>query len=282
MRRLVVVALLASTTGALAGSPFNEPTEAQKRKVVVPYIRSLTGCVAKLALEDPDGTTQYRAGLFAAYVARQLQKCPGEMSDLLATYEETYGEGSAEQFIKGPYLSDLPRAVLSLAKPQLDTKVDEAKRREFASRALAQEQEAALQRQAEADRAATVRAVAETRAAEARAVQEKQERVDTAMRSMAIIRDKFYDCVDRQLPGIVRSGETADVLASAAMTICGQALSDVQDAAIEVSKAKEEPASSGVGEALLREQIKTLVKSRVVADAVQAKAGVGIFSGSAK
>ncbi|WP_237482618.1 hypothetical protein, partial [Lichenibacterium dinghuense] len=110
---------------------------------------------------------------------------------------------------------------------------------------------------------------------------EKQERVDTAMRAMAVLRDKFYDCADRQLPGLVKSGESADVLASAAMTICGRPLADVQDAALEVSKAKEETAGS-VGEAVMREQVKALVKERVVADAVQAKAGIGAFANTSR
>lgn len=274
---VAAIATITTASPALAGSPFYELTEAQKRKSVVPDIEALTYCVARVTLADPDGAVQYRAGLLASYVARQLQRCPAEMNALLSLYESTYGDGEAERFIQGPYTADLPRAVLSVIRPQLDAKVEAAKRSEQAAYAdeLARQSEA--DRRLTEERAATVRAEAETKATEAKAAMEKQGRVDTVMRSMAVLRDKFYECADRQLPGLMKSGESADVLASAAMTICGKPLPDVQDAALEVSKAREETAGS-VGEAVMREQVKTLVKERVVADAVQAKAGLGAFA----
>lgn len=278
MRRRVLVALvLAATSQAWAGSPFNDLTEAQKRKIVVPNIKALTYCIARVTLADPDGAVQYRAGLLSSYVPRQLQKCPAEMNALLELYEATYGDGEAERFIRGPYLSDLPRAVLSVIRPQLDAKVDAAKQAERAAFDAERARQIEVDRRLEEDRAATVRAEAETKAAEAKAAVEKQVRVDTALRAMSLLRDKFYECADHQLPGLVKSGESADVLASAAMTICGKPLSDVQDAAVEVSKAKDE-GSSSLAETVMREQVRTLVKERVVADAVQAKAGVGAFA----
>jgi len=282
MKRLAFVALLVTVSGAQAGSPFNEMSEAQKRKTVVPDIKALTRCVARITLADPDGAVQYRAGLLASYVQRLLQKCPAEMNALLDLYETTYGEGEAERFIRGPYLSDLPRAVLSVIRSQLDAKVEAAKRSEEAADEADRARQANVNRRLEEERAATIRAEAETKAAEAKAVTERQERVDIAMRSMVVLRDKFYECVDRQLPGLVKSGETADVLASVAMTICGQALQQVQDSAIQVSEAKGESPDNDVAQSLLRAQIKTLVKDRVVADAVQAKAGVGAFSSPGK
>ena len=278
MRRTVLIAvMLATASGALAGSPFNELTEAQKRRIVVPEIKALTYCVARVTLSDPDGAVQYRAGLLSSYVPRQLQKCPAEMNALLELYEDTYGQGEAERFIRGPYLSDLPRAVLSVIRPQLDAKVEAAKQAEQAAFDAERARQIEVDRRLEEDRAATVRAEAEMKAAEAKAAAEKQVRVDTALRAMSLLRDKFYECANHQLPGLVKSGESADVLASAAMTICGKPLSDLQDAATEVSKAKDD-GSSSIGEAVMREQVKVLVKERVVADAVQAKAGVGAFA----
>lgn len=278
---ITVAAVAMAAPIARAGSPFYELTEAQKRKIVVPDIKALTYCVARVTLADPDGAMQYRASLLGSYVARQLQKCPAEMNALLSLCESTYGDGEAERFVQGPYIADLPRAVLSVIRPQLDAKVEAATRSEQVAYAdeLARQSEA--DRRLAEERAATVRAEAETKATEAKAAMEKQGRVDTAMRSMAVLRDKFYECADRQLLGLVKSGESADVLASAAMTICGKPLSDVQDAAFEVSKAREETAGS-VGEVVMREQVKTLVKERVVADAVQAKAGVGVFATMSK
>ncbi len=135
MRRVAVIAaVLAGCSPVWAGSPFNVPTEAQKRRAVVPYIRALTSCVARVSLTDPDGAVQYRAGLFAGYVSRQLRNCPAEMNAILDVYESTFGDGEAGRFIRGPYLADLKRAVLSLIKPQLDAKVEAAQQREVTER----------------------------------------------------------------------------------------------------------------------------------------------------
>jgi hypothetical protein len=305
MRRIVfastvmAITIAACTPSAWAGSPFNELTEAQKRKTVVPDIKALTYCVARQAANDSDAVGYYRNGGFGDYVGRQLGKCPRELNALLELYEETYGEGEAERFVKGPYLNDLPRAVLSVIRPQLDAKINEMKREEDATRQAEMRRQAAEDAQIAANvaeakqREATANYEAEKqrfidkmldddrKAAEAKAAAEKQGRIDTAMRAMSVLRDVFYECADRQLPGLVKSGETADVLASAAMTICSKPLADVQDAAMVVTKARDE-ANGTLAEAVLREQVKTLVKERVVADAVQAKAGVGAFATMSK
>lgn len=277
---LALVALAAITAwapSARAGSPFYELTEAQKRKIVVPDIKALTFCIAREVVNDADAVTYYRAGSFSGYVTRQLNRCPREMSALIELYESTYGDGEAERFIKGAYLSDLPRAVLSVIRTRLDAKVADLQADEQRVRDAEAAQEAEGRRKAEQERLETARLESERAAVEDRARRDKRQRVDTAMGAMGVLRDKFYECVDRQLPGLVKSGESADVLASAAMTICGKPLADVQDAALEVSKAKD-ASMDGVGESAVRDQIKALVKERVVADAVQAKAGVGAFA----
>ena len=280
MKRLVfVLAMLAAIPQASAGSPFNEPSDATKRKIVVPLIRKLTGCVAHQALGDSDAVTYYRQGQLSDYLGRQLAHCPGEMSALLDLYEGTYGDGTAEQFIKGPYLWDLPRAVLSLIKPQLDAKVADQMQNEENVRQQEANLEAAAKLKQEQDLLSAEKIESERKAVAYKAALDKQDRVNSTQEALAVLRDKFYECADHQLRGLVKSGETADVLANAAMTICGASLSDVQDSALEVAKAKEE-AVTGDAADVLRQQIAALVKQRVVADAVQAKAGMGVFSSS--
>lgn len=282
MNRLAFVALLIMVSGAQAGSPFNEPTEAQKRKIVVPDIKALTHCIARITLADPDGAVQYRAGLLASYVPRQLQKCPAEMNALLDLYETTYGEGEAERFIKGPYLTDLPRAVLSLIRPQLDAKIDEAKQSEQAAYADALARQSEAHRKTEEDKLAALRLQAQQAAEETKIVREKQERVEIASRTMILLRDKFYECADQQLPGLVRSGESADVLANTAMTICSKPLDDAMDAVVAVARAKDDQATQGMQDDVLKVSLRSFVKERVVSDAVQAKAGIGAFSSPGK
>ncbi len=184
MKRVAVIAVVLSIgSSAWAGSPFYVQTDAQKRKAVVSYIRSLTGCVADVSLRDPDGAVQYRAGLFTAYVAHQQRSCPAQMDALREAFDATYGDGEAERFIKGPYLADLKRAVLSLIQPQLDAKVEATQREEAAERdaqvprdAAAREAEAARQKAEDARMQAAVEVAAQAEAARQKAIREDAEK----------------------------------------------------------------------------------------------------------
>ena len=254
--------------------------EAARRRVVAPLIRKLTDCVAHGAVDDPSVLNAYRYGGLSGALSRHLGDCRDAVSVLLETYESVYGEGTAEEFIKGPYLADLPRAVLARIKPRLDAEVSQTKVTEAAAEAEQQRHLAEEQRKQEEERRAAVQAENERQATEQRAALDKQNRIDVAKRAMGILRDKFYDCADKQLVGLVKSGESADVLASAAMTMCGQSLSDLQDSAIEENKAENNQSSNSSFDDVLRLKVKDLVHERVAADAVQAKAGMGIFAGN--
>ncbi len=278
LRSFVIAVALTSATAAFAGSPFYDLTEAQKRKIVVPDIKALTFCVARQAANDTDAVGYYRNGGFGDYLGRQLGKCPREMSALLELYEGTYGDGEAERFIKGPYLNDLPRAVLSVIRPQLDAKVADLQADEQRVRDAEAVQDAEAARKTEEDKLAALRLQSQQAAEETKIAREKQERVDIASRTMTLLRDKFYECADQQLPGLVKSGENAEVLANTAMTICSKPLDDAMDAAVSVVKAKDEPSTQGVSDDVLKVSLRSYVKDRVVADAVQAKAGVGMFA----
>ena len=276
--QLFAIATFASVVSAHAGSPYYDLTEAQKRRIVVPDIKALTYCVARVALNDTDAVTYYRKGGFPDYIGRQLGKCPREMNALLELYESTYGDGEAERFIKGPYLSDLPRAVLSVIRSQLDAKVADQQADEERAREAEAAQQAETKRKAEEDRLATLKAQADQEAQKTRIAREKQERVEIATRTMNLLRDKFYDCADQQLPGLVKSGETAEVLANTVMTICSKPLNDALDAGLAVARAQDRLETQEASDDALTEELRRIVKERVVADAVQAKAGVGQFS----
>jgi hypothetical protein len=255
-----------------------ELSEGQKRKIVVPLIRSLTYCIIDYIASDDEAVVAYKEQRFSSYVQSLPKKCSSQFDALGQRYEQTYGEGSAYAFLTGPYATDLPRAVLARIKSKMDARLADYDQAQKALRAENVRQEELSRQRAEEQRAATVRAEADRNAAEAKAAVEKREQVDVAKRAMSVLRDKFYDCADKQLVGLVKSGEGADVLASAAMTVCGQSLSDLQDSAIEVAAIQNDRKPEGVSEEALRLQVKSLVKERVVADAVQAKAGVGVFA----
>jgi hypothetical protein len=204
--RKTALALIISLAASDAYAQFAR-SEAAKRQIVVPFIRALTGCVAKQALYEDDAVIAYKQNLLGEYLKTTIQKCPDDLKRLWYTYEITYGPGTAWSFIKGPYSDDLERAVLARIKSQLETKLAEfdqkqilAKQRmaqEAESRRTEDERQAALSRQREEEaKAAAVKAEAETKAAEAKAAAEKQERLDIAKRALFVLRDKFYACVD--------------------------------------------------------------------------------------
>ncbi|PZO01045.1 MAG: hypothetical protein DCF30_08185 [Hyphomicrobiales bacterium] len=95
---------------------------------------------------------------------------------------------------------------------------------------------------------------------------ENIERLTTAARS---IRDLFYDCSSQQLAKLVRSAESADVLATAAMTICRKELDDAFAAWLAAGRAD----GSVTNETTFREALLRITRESVLTTAVQLKAG---------
>ena len=62
------------------------------------------------------------------------------------------------------------------------------------------------------------------------------------------------------------------------MTICRQPLGQLQESALDEFSLEQGQRPAGLAEESFREHIKSVVRDRVVADAVQAKAGVGMFA----
>ena len=63
-------------------------------------------------------------------------------------------------------------------------------------------------------------------------------------------------------------------------TICSKPLDDAMDAVVAMARAKDDPATQGMQDDVLKVGLRPFVKERVVADAVQAKAGIGAFAAS--
>lgn len=293
-------------------------TEAQKRAQVVPLIRALTDCVAKTALYDTAAPLAYRSGTFNAYIVRLIGRCPDYFTQLQQVYDRVYGQGELGTFIDGDYANDLPRAILRRIKPQLEAKVEvltkseaeraarieeerqaelareaderrveEARERvaEQARQERAQQEAAERQRQialaeqqAAAAKAAASQAQAEAKAAAAKAEAERLERVETAKKAETLLVDQAASCARKQLKSLVRSGESADVLATAVMTICGEEVGHALDSGVEEFKLEHQVGGSDLAEGIVRERLRSQAREQVIALAVQAKAGVGAFA----
>ncbi|GJD66950.1 hypothetical protein [Methylobacterium frigidaeris] len=109
IRRL---ALLIIAIGAVAGSAKAQDRQGDTdRRLVTPYVRAATDCVAsavRARLSASPSQLQLRAVINTVIETRL---CSEAISDLVARYDSVYGGGSGSEFVRGPYLSDLPRAV---------------------------------------------------------------------------------------------------------------------------------------------------------------------------
>ena len=280
---------------------------AMLRRAVAPLIRALTDCVAQQSLIDQDAVTEYRNGTFNSYVVRTVRLCPTFVMNLLQAYDRFDGEGQGNAFLNGPYASDLPRAVLKRIKLQMDDRLASLNRqaedqvaREAEQKAAREQQQKAdeLLRQEEArkeevDRQARM-AEAEQKAAQARASAmlveadaklaatrleaARQQQIGEARKVEALLVEKTDQCARQQLQGLLKSGESAEVLAGATMTICNREISDMLDGSVQKLRVERSAQPDETTEELYREKKRSETHDQVVALAVQAKAGVGAFA----
>ena len=281
-------------------SPVGRADPVVLRKAVAHLIRALTDCVAQRAIQDDDAASELHDGTFNSYARRLVNSCSDQVADLIQVYDRVDGPGRARVFLDGPYSDDLPRAVLKRIQPQLDVKVAALERqlvakaeneaREKAATDAAQAEQnrkeeadrqaaiAVAEQQASAAKAAAAQAEADAKTVAAKAEAERLQRVEVAKKVEGLLIDKAAECARAQLGSLVKSGESAEVLASAVMTICGSDVDHLLDAGVAEHKLERQLPDSDAGEAVYREQIRADAHEQIVALAVQAKAGVGTFA----
>ncbi|TXN21284.1 hypothetical protein [Methylobacterium sp. WL9] len=238
-RALIAAVVIAAAPHAWAQSESAIPTEAQKRRIHLPYVRSATDCLARAVLAGAEPTRLARLGQwFPAISATQKGICLNEISGLIGSHDQLYGAGSGKVFFEGPYFADLPRALGNRLRPEFE-------------RLATAELRAETARREEADRAEV----------------ERKTRVEQNERAFFLLRDKMYACTTRQVSELVNSAESAEVIATAAMTICRDELSNALRAGEIWLKAKNPGSESSTMQA----EIEKLVKQSVVTTAVTVK-----------
>jgi hypothetical protein len=106
----------------------------------------------------------------------------------------------------------------------------------------------------------------------------RQLQIEEGKRAETLLIRRAADCSRAQLAGLVKSGETAEVLATAVMTICSSEVNAALDAGVSEFKIEQSMTNSDIGEGLFREKLRGNVREQIIALAVQAKAGVGAFA----
>ena len=241
------------------------PDTPERRREALPSIRASTDCIAKETLNVNGVVEAYRSGDLSGAIASAAKFCEAEIRRMMSAQDRIFGYGQGRVFYQGAYLNDLSRAVLTRVKDQLEARRVEDDRRRAALYEERQRRDA--ERRVELARLENERKVQELRSEQLR-----QQRLEAVQGATGLLRDRAMDCVGREVRDMVRSGETADVLATAAMTICSTEITRFVEAFIQ-EKGVENNSTLGSAEAeLFKEVGRAKVREQVVAIAVKAKA----------
>lgn len=134
---------LGAAIGMIASAAIAQPlTEAQKRGILLPYIRAATDCIAQSTLQNPTAieAAQQNRGLDLASTARGT--CLEALRKMVEVHDGLHGPNTGAVFLKGPYIEDLPRAVMTRIQPELARRTAEAERVEAIRKAELARQEA--------------------------------------------------------------------------------------------------------------------------------------------
>lgn len=229
---------LAITFAAVTGAMGQGLTEAEKRREHVSSVRAATDCIAREVVREAGVMEAAREGRLYDVLAPASNRCLPQLNFMISEHDRIYGYGTGLTFFQGPYVDDLARAVLTRIGPDLQ-RLEEAARHQAIERANQQ--------------------------------LEAQARIETAERTRDLLRDRMYQCTGNELSQLVRSSETAEVLAEAAMTICSESVRNSIDAAINLYRLNDGPLSAAQVEDFRREVVDVITRS-VRASAVQARA----------
>jgi hypothetical protein len=201
-------------------------TEPQKRRLHLPYVRAATDCFAKAIEANTSALDMAVQGRWYDALGAVGKTCDSPVLAMINVHDQLYGAGTGATFFKGPYVADLPRAV--------GTRLNDA----IARRSKEVEQANALRKQ----------------------------RTEEAAKARDLLRDRMYACTTGEIEDLVASSESAEVLATAAMTICNKEVQAALDAAMEVVRL------DGTAPDGIRSNLNDVIKKNVVTSAVQARA----------
>jgi S1-C subfamily serine protease len=101
-------------------------TEPEKRQVLLPTVIAATDCIAQWTLKHPNIVDAYRSQNIQPVLDAVWSQCSTELTRLKNEHDRLHGYGTGVTFIEGPYKDDLPRAVLTRIKQELDNRLAEA------------------------------------------------------------------------------------------------------------------------------------------------------------
>lgn len=227
MMKMIAVGVGLLAVFSIQSASSQELTDGQRRRLHLPYVRATTDCYARAIEANTSALDLARENRWYDAISATGNVCNQALATMVDAHDRLYGPGTGLNFAKGPYLDDLPRAIGVRLREALARRANEVA-------------------QVEASR---------------------RQRVEDARRARDLLRDRMYACTTKELESLVASSESADVLTTAAMTICNRDVQAALDAAVELARLES---GSTVD---FRDDLVSVVRKNVLASAVQAKAG---------
>lgn len=103
----------------------------------------------------------------------------------------------------------------------------------------------------------------------------KGKRLEDAEGVLRLAKEALYSCTDKQLHDLVASGESASVLASAAINFCNAPFENALRAFKEVAALRDDKPINSLDDVVMSAALKEVVKEAITAQAVKVKAGRG-------
>lgn len=231
-KSVLVGTLFAIALSSVAGA--QNPSEADKRKRHLPYIRNATDCVANAVGRNPLFATAVESNAIGALLPDAVRACTDPMATMITMHDMIYGGGGMD-FFKGPYLSDVERAVRSRLAPRI------ASMRADMERAAEQRKEAA-----------------------SKAAAERAERVASAEKVRDLIRERTMSCIGKQALPMLVTDEKAEVVAKAAMLFCEAEVNALVAATYDVISASGESANEANVRVAARKRVEEVVTAHII------------------
>jgi uncharacterized protein YgiM (DUF1202 family) len=99
---------------------------AERSPMEIATVKAATDCVAKAALNNPNITTLYQENRLKEvtdWIVLRSNACENSLRAMRLLHDQLYGKGTGQVFLRGDYLSDLPRAVRERIKVVLESGV---------------------------------------------------------------------------------------------------------------------------------------------------------------
>jgi hypothetical protein len=111
LRHSLIVAALCLVSSTVVGQ-----TEAERRRAHLPYVRAATDCTARSIANSEAAKRLAAVGRWSEAISSVFETCKPQYLQLISSHDRIYGSGG-DDFFKGPYINDLPRALSTRLVP---------------------------------------------------------------------------------------------------------------------------------------------------------------------